>query len=125
MRAALALVLALAAGAAAAETPVLTFRTKAQVLEVGAGAIMAVRVTEDTGGGAAIDLVLDLGFARAFGDMTEAAVGQVMQVMVCGEMVVAPRMMERIAGGRVLISGPGVETAMRHIRVLEGVEPCP
>lgn len=125
MRALLALALVLAAGATAAETPVLSFRTKAQLLEVGVGSIMLVRMTEDVSGEAAIDLVLDLAFARAFADMTEAAVGQVMQVVVCGEVVVAPRVMDRIAGGRVLIAGPGAEKAVARLAVLEGREPCP
>jgi preprotein translocase subunit SecD len=82
----------------------LVFVSGSDVMTVPVGTVQAV-TTPDVSGQLAVMVTLDKAQAELFAGLTGRHIGEIVEVRVCDELAVAPRVMERIAGGAVMISG--------------------
>jgi preprotein translocase subunit SecD len=112
-------------GASWADEPLLSFQTDVMGMNVTAAGIAAVDRRAEPDGFDAVHILLHPEAAAAFATFTGDAAGQVMQVFVCGNLVLAPRVMDRIEGGRIAITGPGAVKAASFLAALEGRAACP
>ncbi|MCR8724936.1 SecDF P1 head subdomain-containing protein [Frigidibacter sp. ROC022] len=101
--ASLALMLGVAAPALAQDAA-LAFVAGPDVIEVPPGAVEAI-AGEDPPGQHIVTLSLDADLAARFADLTARNIGEVVEVRICGAVAIAPRVMERIEGGTIRISG--------------------
>lgn len=63
--------------------------------------------------------------ARSLAALTAAAVGQQMEVLICGKNVLSPIVQEPIVWGSIVIIGPGAGLAVEQLDVLQGKAACP
>lgn len=67
----------------------------------------------DGAGQRAVIMQLTPGDADAFGDYTVRHVGQEIALSVCGEVLIRPRILDGIYGGRLVVSGDAVAETLR------------
>ncbi len=102
MKLALAVVAGLTAQTATAGA--LSLAVGGEVLEVEPAEVSAEATTDITGN-PALQMKLGPGPAARLAELTRANLGQIIDVRICGAVVISPRIQSEIASGELLISG--------------------
>jgi preprotein translocase subunit SecD len=121
--AAIALVAALYACPALAEPAVLCFGEGAGRLEIATSDIAGIAVARQPQG-AAVHITIGTAGTAAIADWTAARFGQEIPVLLCGEVLMRPRLMEAIRGGELMISSDSPATARALAARLRAAD-CP
>ena len=123
MRAA-ALLLSLAACAPAiAAEPVLELRAGPRAIVATTEDILSVAVMESYPPG--LNISVGPAFSRAMAEFTAESIGEEVAFSICGEEVLRPRIMERIAGPNMVITPVPPEKVEGFVKALTGETSCP
>ncbi|NNE81677.1 MAG: hypothetical protein HKN18_15530 [Silicimonas sp.] len=115
----LALLFALPASAAD-----LVFEGGGERLVVPGERLVEISAARDYNGNDVVEFLFAPKDAAALHDLTKTLLGQQLDVVVCGEVLIRPTIMEPIAGGRGQISMPDQEAAQALAARLQGDADC-
>jgi preprotein translocase subunit SecD len=88
-----------------ASEPVMFFDFKSEKLALATADVQDAQPSFDANANPAVMVRLAPDAARAFALMTSRHVGESMDVIVCGQVLLSPRIMSPIEGGQIQISG--------------------
>ncbi len=90
-----------------------------QEMNLAAEAIVDVAMVANTNGDLAVLVRLDAGGAHEFAQLTQANIGQIVEIFVCGELVLEPMIQTIIAGGSLVLSNPDAQVVERIFATLQ------
>lgn len=111
--------LALSAGAAAAETPLVSIIAGADRIDAGAADVAAAEATLDMSGMPALRVRLDARLDAGFARLTAAHVGTVIRILICGQVKSEPMLQTEIHTADFIVSGLTPDEATRLAALLD------
>ena len=88
-------------------------------MNVAAESIVDASMVANAHGDLTVLVRVDAVQAREFGQLTQANIGQIVKVFVCGELVLEPMIQTPILGGSLVLSNPDTQVVQRIFAVLQ------
>ncbi len=88
-------------------------------MNVAAESIVDASMVANAHGDLAVLVRVDAVQAREFGQLTQANIGQIVKVFVCGELVLEPMIQTPILGGSLVLSNPDTQVVQRIFAALQ------
>lgn len=98
---------------------------KGDELTLGADNIVEVKTEPDSrSGGAWVQISMDEAFAAAFYKMSVENLGQQVVILICGEEVSRPVLLDPITGGKSAVGPFAAKQASETVELLSGARAC-